>query len=201
MPRLWRIRSVHPHIPRSINGHGVAENISGHASHRRHNGDGRPRVGLRDPGRRNAQEPRSDQRVEPAVPRRRPTAAGLLVQGRTGQSATPLVRYGRGQVGRPRGGRQQPPHRRGGALGGVQHRSEHHRTRRERRPQGREAGPGDERKSGYTPPCEADGSYRFTVYALNSDLDLQQGAPLSETLENIADHTIARGRLTATTIE
>jgi Raf kinase inhibitor-like YbhB/YbcL family protein len=56
-------------------------------------------------------------------------------------------------------------------------------------------------KVGYAPPCHADGSYRFTVYALDAKLDLQQGAPLSETLERIADHTIARGRLTATNIE
>ncbi|WP_055481256.1 YbhB/YbcL family Raf kinase inhibitor-like protein [Sphaerimonospora mesophila] len=68
-------------------------------------------------------------------------------------------------------------------------------------PRGAKQGQATSGKVGYTPPCEADGSYRFTVYALNSDLDLQQGAPLSETLENIADHTIARGRLTATTIE
>jgi Raf kinase inhibitor-like YbhB/YbcL family protein len=56
-------------------------------------------------------------------------------------------------------------------------------------------------KVGYTPPCHANGSYRFTVYALDAKLDLKQGAPLSETLLRIADHTIARGRLTAITIE
>jgi Raf kinase inhibitor-like YbhB/YbcL family protein len=56
-------------------------------------------------------------------------------------------------------------------------------------------------KVGYAPPCHANGSYRFTVYALDARLDLPQGAPLSETLERIADHTIARGRLTATDIE
>jgi Raf kinase inhibitor-like YbhB/YbcL family protein len=56
-------------------------------------------------------------------------------------------------------------------------------------------------KVGYAPPCHTDGSYRFTIYALDAKLDLQQGAPLSETLERIADHTIARGRLTAANIE
>lgn len=56
-------------------------------------------------------------------------------------------------------------------------------------------------KVGYVPPCHTNGSYRFTIYALDAKLDLQQGAPLSETLERIADHTIARGRVTAANIE
>jgi Raf kinase inhibitor-like YbhB/YbcL family protein len=55
-------------------------------------------------------------------------------------------------------------------------------------------------KVGYTAPCQAEGSYRFTVYALNAKLDLKQGASLAETLDGIAAHTIARGRLTAATI-
>jgi Raf kinase inhibitor-like YbhB/YbcL family protein len=56
-------------------------------------------------------------------------------------------------------------------------------------------------KVGYVPPCATDGSYRFTVYALDAKLGLPRGAPLSETLPRIAEHTIARGRLTAANIE
>lgn len=39
--------------------------------------------------------------------------------------------------------------------------------------------------------------YRFTVYALRSELELGEGAPLEEALGAIADHTIAWGRLFA----
>ncbi|MBP2707047.1 YbhB/YbcL family Raf kinase inhibitor-like protein [Microbispora sp. RL4-1S] len=56
-------------------------------------------------------------------------------------------------------------------------------------------------KAGYAPPCETDGNYRFTVYALNAKLNLAQDASLADTLRSIAGHTIARGRLTADTIE
>lgn len=68
-------------------------------------------------------------------------------------------------------------------------------------PRGARQGMTSSGKVGYAPPCQADGSYRFTVYALNAKLDLKQGADLAETLEGIASHTIARGRLTANTIE
>ena len=51
------------------------------------------------------------------------------------------------------------------------------------------------------PPCDPEGTYRFTVYALDAKLDLSQGAELPDTLREIAAHTIARGRLTAATIE
>lgn len=68
-------------------------------------------------------------------------------------------------------------------------------------PRGARQGRNSSGKVGYAPPCRADGSYRFTVYALNAKLDLKQGADLAETLEGIASHTIARGRLTANTIE
>ncbi|GAA0370826.1 YbhB/YbcL family Raf kinase inhibitor-like protein [Microbispora corallina] len=68
-------------------------------------------------------------------------------------------------------------------------------------PRGARQGMTTDGKIGYAPPCETDGSYRFTVYALNVKLNLQQGASLAKTLEDIADHTIARGRLTASTIE
>ncbi|MEZ0072714.1 YbhB/YbcL family Raf kinase inhibitor-like protein [Planotetraspora sp. GP83] len=68
-------------------------------------------------------------------------------------------------------------------------------------PRGARQGQTTNGKVGYMAPCQPNGSYRFTVYALNAKLDLQQGAPLAETLDRIADHTIARGRLTADNIE
>ncbi|GAA3757914.1 hypothetical protein HDA32_001846 [Spinactinospora alkalitolerans] len=54
---------------------------------------------------------------------------------------------------------------------------------------------------GYEAPCPTDDQeqeYRFTVYALGSDVDLPDGAPLDEALGAIASHTLARGRLIAT---
>ncbi len=56
-------------------------------------------------------------------------------------------------------------------------------------------------KVGYSPPCRPDDTYRFSVYALDSKLDLKEGAGLLKTLETIAQHTIARGRLSAAHIE
>ncbi|MGW4470605.1 YbhB/YbcL family Raf kinase inhibitor-like protein [Nonomuraea sp. NPDC004354] len=56
-------------------------------------------------------------------------------------------------------------------------------------------------KVGYEPPCEKTGSYRFSVYALSGRLQDPVGASLPEILKMIADHTIARGRLTAVHIE
>lgn len=56
-------------------------------------------------------------------------------------------------------------------------------------------------KADYQPPCPPKGQvhrYRFTVYALSQRLQLQQGAELNEALNQIAKHTIARGRLTGT---
>lgn len=53
----------------------------------------------------------------------------------------------------------------------------------------------------YSPPCRADDIYRFSVYALDDKLDLKEGAALRETLEDIAQHTVARGRLSAAHIE
>jgi hypothetical protein len=51
----------------------------------------------------------------------------------------------------------------------------------------------------YLPPCPAGThQYRFTVYALNSSLRLQDGASLQDAWTAIAAHAIARGRLTAT---
>lgn len=53
----------------------------------------------------------------------------------------------------------------------------------------------------YRPPCPPKGQvhrYRFTVYALSERLPLQQGAELDDALNQIAKHTIGRGRLTGT---
>jgi Raf kinase inhibitor-like YbhB/YbcL family protein len=56
-------------------------------------------------------------------------------------------------------------------------------------------------KAGYEPPCKTPGNYRFTVYTLNDKVEVQEGALLPEILKVIADHTIARGRLTAVDIQ
>jgi Raf kinase inhibitor-like YbhB/YbcL family protein len=53
----------------------------------------------------------------------------------------------------------------------------------------------------YRPPCPPKGQvhrYRFTVYALSERLPLGQGAELDDALNQIAKHTIGRGRLTGT---
>jgi len=49
----------------------------------------------------------------------------------------------------------------------------------------------------YDPPCPNGHShlYRFTVYALNRDLTLPNGAPLLQVWTAIADATIGRGRI------
>ncbi|MEV0345589.1 YbhB/YbcL family Raf kinase inhibitor-like protein [Nonomuraea sp. NPDC050680] len=56
-------------------------------------------------------------------------------------------------------------------------------------------------KAGYQPPCVDKASYRFSVYSLNGKVEVKEGAPLSEILREIADQTIARGRLTVVNIE
>ncbi|WP_223166304.1 YbhB/YbcL family Raf kinase inhibitor-like protein [Nonomuraea sp. SYSU D8015] len=56
-------------------------------------------------------------------------------------------------------------------------------------------------KAGYEPPCKEKGSYRFTVYTLDGKVDPGKGSSLPEILKQIADQTIARGRLTAVDIE
>ena len=50
---------------------------------------------------------------------------------------------------------------------------------------------------GYDPPCPTGHShwYRFTVYALNRDLSLPNGAPLLKVWTEIASATIGRGRI------
>lgn len=51
----------------------------------------------------------------------------------------------------------------------------------------------------YDPPCPAHShSYRFTVYALNTVLNLVNGAPLQAVWTAIADATIGRGRIVVT---
>jgi Raf kinase inhibitor-like YbhB/YbcL family protein len=54
-------------------------------------------------------------------------------------------------------------------------------------------------RAGYDPPCPGSSSheYRFTVYALNTTLNLPNGAPLEKTWQDIAAATIGRGRLSA----
>jgi Raf kinase inhibitor-like YbhB/YbcL family protein len=53
--------------------------------------------------------------------------------------------------------------------------------------------------AGYDAPCPGTSShgYRFTVYALNTVLNLPNGAPLETTWRAIAAATIGRGRLPA----
>jgi Raf kinase inhibitor-like YbhB/YbcL family protein len=55
-------------------------------------------------------------------------------------------------------------------------------------------------KVGYQPPCNP-GSYRFTVYTLDGKVDVKKDDTLPVILKQIADRTIARGRLTAVNIE
>ncbi|MEO3869005.1 YbhB/YbcL family Raf kinase inhibitor-like protein [Nonomuraea sp. B12E4] len=55
-------------------------------------------------------------------------------------------------------------------------------------------------KGGYEPPCNPEGSYRFTVYTLSGKIN-PKSASLSGILKQIADQTIARGRLTAVGIQ
>jgi Raf kinase inhibitor-like YbhB/YbcL family protein len=52
----------------------------------------------------------------------------------------------------------------------------------------------------FYPPCPLTGShqYRFTVYALDAVLTVPVGAKLESALQAIAQHAIARGRLTGT---
>ena len=56
------------------------------------------------------------------------------------------------------------------------------------------------RTMAYDPPCPGGHShmYRFTVYALNRDLSLADGAPLLQVWTEIAASTIARGRIVVT---
>jgi Raf kinase inhibitor-like YbhB/YbcL family protein len=54
-------------------------------------------------------------------------------------------------------------------------------------------------KVGYTPPCPTRRErqrYRFTIYALSERVQMSQGAPLKDSLNDIAKLTIGRGRIT-----
>jgi Raf kinase inhibitor-like YbhB/YbcL family protein len=55
-------------------------------------------------------------------------------------------------------------------------------------------------KVGYSPPCPPKGErphrYRFTIYALNTEVPFRAGASLQDSLDAIADHTVGRGRIT-----
>jgi Raf kinase inhibitor-like YbhB/YbcL family protein len=55
-------------------------------------------------------------------------------------------------------------------------------------------------RASFDPPCPSAGShmYRFTIYALDAVLSQQNGARLKMTWLAIAQHAIARGRLTGT---
>ncbi|MEV0380876.1 YbhB/YbcL family Raf kinase inhibitor-like protein [Nonomuraea sp. NPDC050643] len=55
-------------------------------------------------------------------------------------------------------------------------------------------------KAGYQAPCPQSGNYRFSVYMLDGKVDPKKGS-LPEILKQIADQTIARGRLTAVNVE
>jgi Raf kinase inhibitor-like YbhB/YbcL family protein len=52
---------------------------------------------------------------------------------------------------------------------------------------------------GYAPPCPPKGErhrYRFTMYALRDRVPLANGAKLNQVLREIAERTVARGRMT-----
>ncbi|XVQ08957.1 YbhB/YbcL family Raf kinase inhibitor-like protein [Spirillospora sp. CA-255316] len=54
-------------------------------------------------------------------------------------------------------------------------------------------------KVGYAPPCPPKGKerrYRFTIYALDTEVPFRSGASLKESLGAIAEHTVGRGRMT-----
>lgn len=54
---------------------------------------------------------------------------------------------------------------------------------------------------GYEPPCpeeDGDEEYRFTVYALSSEVSLGEGAEFNEATDAIAERVLAYGRLVAT---
>jgi Raf kinase inhibitor-like YbhB/YbcL family protein len=53
--------------------------------------------------------------------------------------------------------------------------------------------------TGYAPPCPPKGElhrYRFTIYALDEKVPLPNGAKLNQVLSEIAERTVARGRMT-----
>ena len=66
-------------------------------------------------------------------------------------------------------------------------------------PPGAEQAQNSAGRADYDPPCPGSSlhGYRFTVYALNTTLNLPNGASLSQALQAIAQATIGRGRLSA----
>lgn len=64
-------------------------------------------------------------------------------------------------------------------------------------PSGAREAMGSSGVASYDPPCPSgrSHSYRFTVYALNTTLDLPAGTSLSKVTQEIAAATIGRGRL------
>ena len=66
-------------------------------------------------------------------------------------------------------------------------------------PPGAEQAQNSAGRADYDPPCPGSSlhGYRFTVYALNTVLHLPNGASLPQTLQDIAQATIGRGRLSA----
>ena len=53
-------------------------------------------------------------------------------------------------------------------------------------------------KVGYSPPCPPKGErrrYRFTIYALDTEVPFRSGASLQDSLGAIAKHTVGRGRI------
>ncbi|MBO2453893.1 YbhB/YbcL family Raf kinase inhibitor-like protein [Actinomadura barringtoniae] len=55
------------------------------------------------------------------------------------------------------------------------------------------------KKADYVPPCPPKGEkhrYRYTIYALDDTVPFKNGAPLKDSLNAIAKHTVGRGRIT-----
>jgi Raf kinase inhibitor-like YbhB/YbcL family protein len=68
-------------------------------------------------------------------------------------------------------------------------------------PNGTSQGKNDFGKIGYGGPCPPSGKphrYQFTLYALDESLNLVAGAVKNQVLDAMANHVIARGRLTGT---
>ena len=71
----------------------------------------------------------------------------------------------------------------------------------QRLPNGALQGLNDTLKSGYSGPCPPPGSahhYNFTLYALDTILDLPAGASKKQIISSIQGHIIAQGRLIGT---
>lgn len=72
---------------------------------------------------------------------------------------------------------------------------------RERLENGAQQGENDFGRIGYGGPCPPRGHthrYRFTIYALDTSLDLEPGASKKQLLDAMEGHILAQGRLTGT---